>query len=125
AAAAASPTGHRGPTARIHTDPARRAAAALGRAPPGGSMSGEAKELRALADRIEAVARNSNMQASVWEQVRALRDYLTLRGRVIELTAEREDLKRWPSATISRPCSDLSPSATAPASHAEPWRTQR
>lgn len=51
-------------------------------------MNGEAKELRALADRIEEVARNSNMQSSVWEQVRALCDYLTLRARCIELGDE-------------------------------------
>ena len=57
-------------------------------------MNGEAKELRALADRIEEVARNSNMQASVWEQVRALCDYLTLRARVIELTTELHERER-------------------------------
>jgi hypothetical protein len=44
-------------------------------------LNGEAKELRELASRIEEVARNSNMQSSVWEQVRALCDYLTLRAR--------------------------------------------
>jgi hypothetical protein len=51
-------------------------------------MSSEAKELRELARRIEDLARDSNMQSSVWEQVRALCDYLALRARCKELGDE-------------------------------------
>ena len=57
-------------------------------------MNGEAKDLRDLAWRIEQVTHDSRCSSIAWEQVRALCDYLTLRARVMELTAENDDLLR-------------------------------
>jgi hypothetical protein len=56
-------------------------------------MSGEAKELRELARKIERLVSESRVSSIAWEQTRALCDYLTLRARVMELEAERDDLK--------------------------------
>jgi hypothetical protein len=56
-------------------------------------MSGEAKELRELARKIERLVSDSRVSSIAWEQTRALCDYLTLRARVMELEAERDDLK--------------------------------
>ena len=55
-------------------------------------MNGEAKDLRRLAEEIEAVTRRSRVSSMAWEQVRALCDYLTLRARVMELEGETAEL---------------------------------
>src|SRR4051794_13544114 len=67
----------RGVSARS-TDPARGAAAPLGRTATGGPVNGEAKDLRELARRIEEVTQQSKASSMVWEQVQALLDYITL-----------------------------------------------
>ena len=57
--------------------------------------SGEAKDLRDLAMKIEQVVREHRINGVAWEQTRALCDYLTLRAKVIELGDElrRRDLE--------------------------------
>ena len=55
-------------------------------------MSSEARDLRDLAWRIEQVTHDSRCSSIVWEQVRALCDYLTLRARVIELNTKVDEL---------------------------------
>ncbi len=54
-------------------------------------MSTPAQDLRRLAERIEAVVRDSRASSMAWEQVRTLCDTLTLRARVMELEAEIEE----------------------------------
>ena len=54
-------------------------------------MSSEARELRELAERIEQLTRDSRVCSVAWEQTQALCDYLTLRARVMELEAEKEE----------------------------------
>jgi hypothetical protein len=54
------------------------------------AMSEEAKDLRELAARIEQVTRDSRACSMAWDQVQALVDYLCLRARVMETTAERD-----------------------------------
>jgi hypothetical protein len=56
-------------------------------------MSGEAKELRELAGKIEQVAVKSRSYSMVAPAVQSLLDYLCLRARLMELEAERDDLR--------------------------------
>jgi len=56
-------------------------------------MNGEARDLRQLSMRIEQLVRESRVSSIAWEQTRGLCDYLTLRARVMELEAERDDLR--------------------------------
>jgi hypothetical protein len=51
-------------------------------------MNGEAKDLRELALAIEQVTSESRACSMVWEQVRQLVDYITLRARLMELEGE-------------------------------------
>ena len=54
-------------------------------------MSNVARDLREISMRIEQLVRESRVHSIAWEQTRALCDYLTLRAKVIELEAEREE----------------------------------
>ena len=54
-------------------------------------MTGEAKELRELARKIEQLVSGSRIAGIAWEQTRALCDYLTLRARVMELDAALDE----------------------------------
>lgn len=50
--------------------------------------SDEARDLRDLAAKIEAVVREHRVSNVAWEQTRALCDYLTLRAKVMEMGDE-------------------------------------
>ena len=54
-------------------------------------MNGEARDLRQLSMRIEQIVRESRVSSMAWEQTRALCDYLTLRAKVMEFEAERDE----------------------------------
>ena len=41
--------------------------------------------------RIEQIVRESRVSSMAWEQTRALCDYLTLRAKVMEFEAERDE----------------------------------
>jgi hypothetical protein len=56
-------------------------------------MSGEAKELRELARKIEQLVSGSRISSVAMPPTQALLDYLTLRARLMELEAERDDLR--------------------------------
>jgi len=55
-------------------------------------MSLPSQDLRRLAERIEALTRESRVASMAWDQVRALCDTLILRARVMELEAAQEEL---------------------------------
>lgn len=54
-------------------------------------MTGEAKELRELARKIEQLVHESRASSIAWEQARALCDYLCLRARVMELEGQLDE----------------------------------
>jgi hypothetical protein len=56
-------------------------------------MNGEARELRELARKIERLVSESRISSIAWEPARALCDLLCVRARIMELEAERDDLK--------------------------------
>jgi hypothetical protein len=56
-------------------------------------MNGEARELRELARKIEQLVSSSRISSIAWEPARALCDLLCVRARIMELEAERDDLK--------------------------------
>jgi hypothetical protein len=56
-------------------------------------MNGEARELRELARKIEQLVSGSRISSIAWEPARALCDLLCVRARIMELEAERDDLK--------------------------------
>ena len=57
-------------------------------------MNGEAKELRELVRKIERLVADHRISSIAGPAVIALCDYLCLRARVMELTAENDDLLR-------------------------------
>jgi hypothetical protein len=56
-------------------------------------MSGEAKELRELARKIEQLVSGSRISSIALPATQALLDYLTMRARLMELESERDDLR--------------------------------